>query len=431
MADYIQMLALSPTMETGTIQKWLVEENKKFSTGDILCEVETDKATMEYEAIEEGVLLKILVGVGGQAAVGDPIAIFGESGEDISELVAGFEKGGSGGSKPKTEESSTPQQVTEPEPVVTEQADTPVQHTSGGRVKSSPLARKLAALNGVDISMVNGTGPGGRIVKRDIETFLATGGTVTQQAQGQVPGSSLPPAQVFAQATLPPGDVTIPVSQKRAIIAKRLGESKFSAPHYYIRVSIPMDGMMEARTRINTSLRDEKISVNAFLIKLCAEAIKRNPVINSTWKGDTILQNGSVDIGLAVAQDDGLITPVVRNCGNKGIRQIHAELQDLIARARANKLKPEEFTGATFTISSLGSFGVDEFTAIINPPGSAILAVGAINKVPVVRDDDSITIEKQMKVTLSCDHRVIDGAQGALFLKTLKDMFIDPFSALL
>ena len=289
--------------------------------------------------------------------------------------------------------------------------------TSDGRVKSSPLARKVAKDAGIELAGVTGTGPGGRIVKRDIE-----------QAMQTKPAESAPnAAATIAAPSL--ADETIRVSQKRKIIAQRLAESMFTAPHFYLKVTVNMDGILAARTALNAT-RKEKVSLNAFLVKFVAEALKKHAIVNSTWHGDTIVKHGSVDVGLAVAQPDGLMTPVVRNCGNKGIAQIDDELRALIQKAQNNRLEPQEYTGATFTISSLGAFGIEEFTAIINPPGSAILAVGAIRKEPVVNEDDDIEIHSNMALTLSCDHRVIDGAVGAVFLTELKAMLEQPIRAL-
>jgi pyruvate dehydrogenase E2 component (dihydrolipoamide acetyltransferase) len=271
----------------------------------------------------------------------------------------------------------------------------------------------MAQDEGLDLRVIRGSGPGGRIIKRDIEKAL-------EERTKAVPTLATPPALT---------DEIINVSQKRKIIAQRLAESKYSAPHYYLRVIVKMDEILKARKSLNVRLTN-KVSMNAFLIKFAAEAIKKYPIINSTWNGETITKHGSIDIGLAVAQPDGLITPVVRNCAHKGIIAIDDELKVLIQKAQNNRLEPEEYTGATFTITNLGSFGIQEFTAIINPPGSAILAVGEIQKEPVVGGNDQIFIQLNMRLTLSCDHRVIDGAIGASFLKELKDMLEEPVRTL-
>lgn len=411
MAEKLMMLALSPTMEVGTIAKWNVKEGDEIANGDIICDVETDKATMDYEAMDDGTLLKIVLPEGGQAKVGDTIAIIGEKGEDFSELLSSVEASPTIAKKPEVveskEEKAAPQVAPKPE-------------GSSGKILASPLARKLAGEHGLDIRVISGSGPGGRVVKRDIESALAGGGAKEV--------SSFSGSSKSVQAL--ESDKVIPVSQKRAIIASRLAESKYSAPHYYLKLSIRMDEMLAARQRLNRELKENKISVNAFLIKFAAEALKRHVQVNSTWNGDHILQHGSIDIGLAVAQEDGLITPVVRNCGHKGIVEIEADLKDLIDKALNNRLQPEEYSGATFTISNLGSFGIEEFTAIINPPGSAIMAVGQTARTPVVVEGDEIEIQSLMKVTLSCDHRIVDGVIGARFLKEMKEMMENPIRTL-
>ena len=405
MAEKICMPVLSPSMEVGTVAKWHYQEGQVVKSGTVLCEIETDKAVMEYETPQEGVLLKIVVPEGSEASVGAIIAILGQQGEDISSLLA------EAAAAPVPSTASSPEQMA---PAASVEASA---LTSDGRVKSSPLARKVAKDAGIELAGVTGTGPGGRIVKRDIE-----------QAMQAKPAESAPSAAAtIAAPSL--ADETIRVSQKRKIIAQRLAESMFTAPHFYLKVTVNMDGILAARTALNAA-RKEKISLNAFLVKFVADALKKHAIVNSTWNGDTIVKHGSVDVGLAVAQPDGLITPVVRNCGNKGIAQIDDELRVLIQKAQSNRLEPQEYTGATFTISSLGAFGIEEFTAIINPPGSAILAVGAIRKEPVVNEQDDIEIHSKMALTLSCDHRVIDGAVGAAFLTELKAMLEQPIRAL-
>ncbi len=415
MAEKLFMLALSPTMETGTIANWTKKEGDAVKSGDILCEVETDKATMEYESSAEGVILKILVTSGQQAKVGEPIAIVGKKGEDFSALLkaapAAPQNGASKASEKKTESASTAK------------SSAPA-HAEGDKVKSSPLARKIASLNQVDIAAVAGSGPAGRVVKKDIELAMVSGTSAAN------PGPAKPAALPALTRAVSAGDEKIPLSGKRKVIAQRLVESKFSAPHFYLKLSVAMDKIMETRTAWNEKSKD-KISLNAFVIKFVAEALKKNPAVNSGWRGDHILKFGSQDIGLAVAQQDGLITPIVRDAGNKGIKQIDQELKALIEKAQSNKLNPEEYSGATFTISSLGSFGIEEFTAIINPPGAAILAIGEIKKTPVYDDNGDLKPQSLMKLTLSCDHRVIDGAVGSYFLKELKDILENPIKALL
>ncbi|MBE3064781.1 MAG: 2-oxo acid dehydrogenase subunit E2 [Spirochaetes bacterium] len=384
MAEKVLMIALSPTMETGTVVRWRKKEGDQVKSGDVICEVETDKATMDYEASAEGTLLKIVLAEGGQAKVGDLIAVLGSPGEDISGLL------GAPAQAPKP--SVTGPAAAAKTAIVPPPSAPPI----GGRLRSSPLARKLAEDRSIDLRSITGSGPGGRIVKRDVEA--------------------------------PSGDEVVPVSGMRKIIAKRLSESMFSAPHYYLTVSVAADELLGIRAKLNAG-REKKVSLNAILFALAGRALARHPRVNSAWNGETIVRRGSADIGLAVALPDGLVTPVVRDCGRKGILAIDSELADLVERARAGKLAPAEYAGAGFTISNLGSFGIDEFTAIINPPGSAILAVGAARKRPVVEtgpEGDRIVARTRMAITLSCDHRVIDGAVGAAFLRDLADMIENP-----
>jgi len=418
MPEKILMMALSPTMETGTLARWHKKEGDIVASGDVLCEVETDKATMDYESSAEGTLLKILLPEGGQANVGDPIAIVGKPGEDITALIA------EGTPFPGTRlAGKAPASAPGPK-------STPAAHplvptavaAAGGRIKSSPLARKIAQAKGIDLRSVRGSGPDGRIVKRDLENLA---GAPSAASAGARAASQLPAAPLLQPG---PGDEVIPVSRMRQIIARRLSESMYTAPHYYLTVAVGMDELLAARARLNAG-REKKITLNAFLMTITARALARHPRVNSSWNGETLLQHSTADIGLAVALPDGLITPVVRDCGRKGIAAIDAELSDLVERARAGKLAPPEYAGATFTISNLGAAGIDEFTAIINPPGSAILAVGSVRKEPVV-ENDAVVVRQRMRVTLSCDHRIIDGAVGAAFLRELADMLENPLLAL-
>ncbi|MFW5716247.1 MAG: pyruvate dehydrogenase complex dihydrolipoamide acetyltransferase [Spirochaetota bacterium] len=428
MAEKVLMTALSPTMEEGTIVSWNKKEGDSVSSGDLLCEVETDKATMDYESTQEGTLLKIIRGEGSASKVGDTIAILGEEGEDIAALVAEAEHvpaespavekeetGAPAGAPQAPGAGAAPQTGATASPPRTD-ATAPA---SGAAVKASPLAKKIAAERRIDIGQVSGSGPGGRVVKSDVESFTP----------GAAAGGPSTGGFAAAAAMQPGSNVTVPVTGKRAVIARRLAESKFTAPHYYLKNSVKMDAAITARKQLNAEL-PEKVGFNAFLIKFAAEALKRHPEANASWQGDHILQFGSIDIGLAVDLGNGLITPVVRNCGNKGIVAVDRELKELISKAGAGKLQPEEYTGATFTISNLGSFGIEEFTAIINPPGSAILAVGEIAKAVVVNDDDEIDVAQIMKMTLSCDHRVIDGAAGGRFLSELKRIVENPVRVL-
>jgi len=413
MAEKIVMTALSPTMETGVIGAWIKKEGEEIQSGDVLCEVETDKATMDYESTQEGVLLKIVVPEGGSAEVGQTIAVVGEEGEDTSGITVDDAPAPALPSVPEGEEDATQAAPDQAPPVPA----APAAASPGEWIPSSPLARIIAEKEGINLSLVRGTGPGGRIVKRDVEKALSSG-AVRQKTI--LPVSS-------AEKLL--REESNPVTQKRKVIAQRLSESKFTAPHYYLKLSVRADNLLSARKTLNSG-REKKVSFNAFLMKFAAEALKLHPAVNSSWQEDSILSFGSADIGLAVAQEDGLITPVVKGCDTKGIVAIQEDLDTLIPKAQSGKLQPEEFTGATFTITNLGSFGIEEFTAIINPPGSAILAVGAVTRQIVIGPEGSQSVASVMKLTLSCDHRVIDGAVGAAFLKDLKDLIEYPVRVL-
>lgn len=447
MAEKVLMLALSPTMDEGTITRWHKQEGETVAHGELLCEVETDKATMDYESINEGTLLKILVPDGGGAKVGAPIAIVGKSGEDIGALLAEAQAAAAAApAAPATAPAAAPlagaSPIASPAAAAAPPAAAPFSPSvSGLRVKASPLARRMAQENRLDLGGIPGSGPGGRVVKRDLERAMgaaaAVAGAAVRPAAGPAgmaaPARPARPPAAAAAAPITPAaqDQRIPVSGKRRIIAQRLSESKLSAPHYYLKIDVAADRLLDARRRLNSRLGPEgKVSLNAFLVKFAAETLKRHPVVNSSWQGDHILRFGRADIGLAVAQEDGLITAVVRDCGSKGILAIDRELADLVERARTNRLTPEQYSGATFTVTSLGSYGILEFSAIINPPGSAILAVGRIHRQPVVDEKDQIRVQSQMILTLSCDHRVVDGAVGAAFLYDLKAIIEDPIEAL-
>lgn len=403
MAEKIVMLALSPTMETGTIIKWHKKEGDKISTGDILCEVETDKATMDYESTVEGTLLKITSGEGSQVKVGEMIGIAGKDGEDISGLI---EQAAPAVGKEQVREKAPERKA---EKQKTFSPPSPQENVPSG-VRASPLARQLARESGVDLQSVEGSGPGGRIIKEDIERTIKEG----------------KPSEVPITAG---GEQKIAITEKRRIIAQRMSESMSSAPQYYVTVVVKMDHLMNSRKSLNSRLKI-KVSFNAFFVKLVAEALARNPVVNSSWSEDFITRHNSIDIGLAVAQKDGLITPVVRNCANKGIVAINQELNDLVERARKGKLSMQEYTGGTFTISNLGSYGVRQFTAIINPPEAAILALGEIFEEQVISDEGEYRKQNSMIMTLSCDHRVIDGAVAAEFARDLKNMMENPITVL-
>lgn len=459
MAEKLLMIALSPTMEQGTIVEWLRKEGQDVAIGDVICTVETDKATMDYESAQEGKLLAILKPEGSQAAVGETIAVIGAEGEDISNLIEQPKAGkDEGGTRPDTErgkaapletsgtvvrekaeretsagmperrEREAAREAPQPAPArrngrqSAPGAGISAEYHTPGEIKASPLARKIARRRGIEIAMVRGTGPGGRIVKEDVENY-------TPGAAAARPASSDADAQAAAAGMQALEEKRIPLGGKRAVIARRLSESKYTAPHYYLTKAVFMDEIFRARESLNKRAK-EKTGLNAFIMKLAASALVRNPAVNSSWGEDEIIRHGSVDIGVAVALPDGLIVPVVRNCERKGILQIDAELRVLVEKARTNRLMPEEFSGATFTISNLGNFGIDQFTAIINPPGAAILALGTAKKEPVVDENDTITIRQVMRMTLSCDHRIIDGAVGAAFMAELAAMMENPMAAL-
>jgi pyruvate dehydrogenase E2 component (dihydrolipoamide acetyltransferase) len=417
MAEVVKMPRLSDTMEEGTVAQWHKKIGDRVEEGDLLAEIETDKATMEFEAFQEGTLLHIGVEEGNTAPVESILAILGEEGEDISALLDGAADGGD----TDKEEADAQEEGSSSEVAASEPTQTPEPQTANeGRIKASPLARKLAEDKGVDLSQVKGSGEGGRIVKRDIDEFKPA--EVKEEA----------PVVNMASAGAAPEGMSyeeLPVSQMRKTIARRLSESKFSAPHFYLTLDIDMDRAIEARKKLN-ELSDTKISFNDLVIKAAAVALQDHPVINSSWAGDKIRRNKDINIGMAVAVDEGLLVPVIRHANTKGLSSINKEAKEFAAKARDKKLQPEEWEGNTFTISNLGMFGIEEFTAIINAPDSCIMAVGGIKQVPVVKDG-AVVPGNVMKVTLSCDHRVVDGASGAAFLQTFKGILEDPLRMLL
>ncbi len=424
MAEIVRMPRLSDTMEEGVVAKWHKSVGDSVSEGDLLAEIETDKATMEFESFQEGTLLHIGIAEGDGAPVDSILAILGEKGEDVQGLI----DGDSGGKAPVAEEAPKKEEA----PAVVEEAapaevvkpaaapsPAPVTETTSdnGRLKASPLARKLAEDKGVDLGRVQGSGDGGRIIKRDVDGFNPALAPVAQA--GIVPALSAPGEEHFTEER---------VSQMRKTIAKRLSESKFTAPHFYLTIELDMSNAMAARKQIN-ELPDTKVSFNDMVIKAVAVALKRHPKVNSSWQGDTIRYNSHVHVGVAVAVDEGLLVPVVRFADSKSFTQIGAEVRELAGKARDKKLQPSEWEGNTFTISNLGMFGIEEFTAIVNPPDSCILAVGGIKETPVVKNG-AVVPGHVMKVTLSCDHRVVDGATGAQFLQTFKQFMEQPVAML-
>lgn len=418
MAEIIRMPRMSDTMEEGNIVAWLKKVGDKVEAGDVLAEVETDKATMELETYQEGTLLYIGVEQG-TIPVNGLLAIIGKEGEDYQALLREADGKGNG-SAPKAESPAAEAAGTGSAAASTPSpAPTAPVVDDGQRVKASPLARAMAEEAGVDLRQIPGSGgDGGRVVKRDVEAYL----------QGK-PAAAATTAAVPV-VTMPEGGFTdVPVTQMRKTIARRLGESKFSAPHFYLTIEIDMDQAMIDRQRIN-EMAPTKISFNDLVIKAATRALRLHPQINSSWLGDRIRTNHDINIGVAVAVDEGLLVPVIRHADMKSLSQINSEVAAFAEKAKARKLQPEEMQGNTFTISNLGMFGIEEFTAIINPPDACILAVGGIIQKPVVKDGQMV-IGNRMKVTLSCDHRVVDGAMGAKFLQTFSQILSAPIRMLI
>ncbi|MDB5119238.1 MAG: pyruvate dehydrogenase complex dihydrolipoamide acetyltransferase [Sphingobacteriales bacterium] len=413
-ATVIRMPLLSDTMTEGVIAEWHKKIGDKVKSDDTLADVETDKATMEVTAYAEGTLLYIGVEKGQAAKVNDIIAIVGKEGTDVTPLLKP-----ASGKKASAPAASADTAASAP---VKEDAKQEVVSDSDSRVKASPLARKIAKDKGIDISQVKGSAEGGRIVKKDIEGFTPSTAAITEAAAAK-------PAEAKAAPAIPQyigveKFTEKPVTQMRKVIAKRLAESLFTSPHFYLTMSIDMDSAIQARTKIN-EFAPVKISFNDLVLKATAIALKQHPNVNSSWLGDKIRYNEHVNIGVAVAVEDGLLVPVVRFADGKSLSHISAEVKDFAQRAKAKKLQPADWEGSTFTISNLGMFGLDEFTAIINPPDACILAIGGISQVPVVKNG-AVVPGNVMKVTLSCDHRVVDGATGAAFLQTLKALLEEP-----
>ena len=424
MAEIIRMPKMSDTMEEGVIASWLKKVGDEIKSGDILAEVETDKATMELESYDDGTLLHIGVKDGDSVPVDGVIAIIGEKGEDVNEILKDVDSDSSEVEEIKEiKEESTPIEkveeikddnkeivITEPTKIVSELKDE--------RVKASPLAKKLANEKGIDISNISGSGDGGRIIRKDIENYK----NVSTSSNEPVKEITLP--KIHSEESFE----ELPVTQMRKTISKRLAESKFSAPHFYLTMEVDMDNCIEGRKKINES-SDIKISFNDIILKACAVALRKHPMVNSSFLTDKIRINHHVHIGVAVAVDEGLLVPVVRFADNKSLSHISAEVKSLAKRAKEKQLQPSDWEGNTFTISNLGMFGISEFTAIINPNDSCILAVGGIKNTPVVKKGEVVP-GNIMKLTLSCDHRLVDGATGAAFLQTLKELIEDPIKIL-
>ncbi len=428
------MPKMSDTMEEGVLVAWLKEEGEEIAAGDVIAQVETDKATMDLEAYDDGVLLKRVIGEGDAVPIGALIAVLGKAGEDISGVLARYEQGGDGAAKasappvqqePAPAPAATPASLGDGAPA--RSAPQPAARAAAppegdGRLKVSPLARKLAGDHGLDLAAIRGSGPEGRIIKRDVEAALAQ----------QEAAPARRPEPVLAEAA--PYEA-VRLSQMRKTIARRLAQSKFTAPHFYLTADIDMEQAVDFRQRLNVLAEQQerpKISFNDLITKACALALRRHPFVNASYLEEEgeIRQHRAVHVGVAVAIDEGLVTPVIRHADQKGLGQIAEETRALAERARERKLQPDEMAGSTFTTSNLGMFGIDEFTAIINPPNACILAIGAIRDVPVVRDGQVVP-GKRMKVTLSCDHRLVDGATGAQFLGTVRQYLEEPLHLLL
>jgi len=429
MAEIIRMPKMSDTMEEGVIAGWLKKVGDEVKSGDILAEVETDKATMELESYDDGFLLHVGVKDGESVPVDGVIAIIGEKGENIDDILkeVSNEQNNNEAVDPKDEEEIVDEdesveenlEVKEEEEVKNTEdkiEDINIDFSNeSDRIKASPLAKKLASEKGVDISMVKGSGDGGRIIKEDIENFKHSENIPTKEVK-------LP--EIYSKESYE----EIPVSQMRKTISKRLAESKFSAPHFYLTMEIDMDNCVEGRNKINET-SDVKISFNDIIIKAAAVSLRKHPMVNASFLTDKIRVNNHIHIGVAVAVDEGLLVPVIRFADNKSLSHISTEVRNLAGKAKNKELQPSDWEGNTFTISNLGMFGIDEFTAIINPNDACILAVGGIKNTPVVKNGE-IVPGNVMKVTLSCDHRIVDGAIGSAFLKTLKELIEDPIKIL-
>tara|TARA_B110000046_G_scaffold185884_1_gene230124 strand:- start:2391 stop:3635 length:1245 start_codon:yes stop_codon:yes gene_type:complete len=414
MAIVINMPRLSDTMTEGVVAKWHVKVGDNITEGSLLAEIETDKATMDFEAFpgQEGILLFRGMDEGASAPVDTILAILGDKDEDISALISDETKPADTSESIEADKESVLNSVIQTQ--VPTQVIEPVEiNLADERIKASPLAKSLAKEKGIDISKITGTGEGGRIIKRDIETHQVMP-SVSPVAKKSYPSS---------------GYSDVPISQMRKTIAKRLAESKFTAPHFYLTISVDMDAAIDARKILNLD-GDVKISFNDLVVKAVSKALKKHPEVNSSWLGEVIRTNYDINVGVAVAVEDGLLVPVIRNADVKSLEVISNEVKDFVSRAKNKDLQPLDWEGNTFTISNLGMFGIDQFTAIVNPPDSCILAVGGIQSVPVVKDGHVVP-GNVMKLTLSCDHRVVDGAKGSAFLNSLKNFLEAPVKMML
>jgi pyruvate dehydrogenase E2 component (dihydrolipoamide acetyltransferase) len=422
MAEVINMPRLSDTMEEGTLAKWFKKVGDTVKEGEILAEIETDKATMEFESFHDGILLHIGIDEGSTAPVDSIIAIIGSKGEDISSLLKNTDIKVKEEPKPEVKEEPKPEVKEEPKPEVKEEPKPEVKeepkpvsnnNKPSDRILISPLAKSLAKEKGIDISSVKGTGDNGRIIKRDIDSFKPSNYSQFSQPSPQLTESSYETQN----------------STMRKAIAKRLADSKFSAPHYYLNIELEMDNMISFRKQF-IQTQNIKISFNDIIAKAVSLSLAKHPKVNSRWYDDKIIFNEHVHLGVAVAVDDGLIVPIVKFANSKDLPQINSEIKDFAERAKNKKLTPAEIEGSTFTISNLGMFGIESFTSIINQPNSAILSIGAIVQKPIIKNNE-VVVGNTMKLTLACDHRTVDGATGSLFLKTLKEYVENPVSILI
>ncbi len=440
MATKIVMEALSPTMEEGRLVAWKKREGDAVKSGETLAEVETDKAVMELVAREDGVLRKVLLAEGSTIPVGALVAIVGTKDEDISGVLPAAPPppgvGGRGSAAPAPAAGVVPKAPAAPAAAAAPAAPTAAAATlhptpshptpASGRVRSSPLARRLAAEKGLDLRLVTGSGPAGRVIRRDVEAAGAAATAVATPAAGEPPRAPL----ALAPALPAEGFRDVPLTTMRKTIARRLTESLGPVPHFFLTSEIEMERAWEARQHLAGLGEAYKVSFNDLIVKAVALALRRHPAVNAAFLGDHVRFHGDVHVGVAVAVEDGLITPVIRHADRKGLQEIAAEGRALAERARARRLTPEEYTGATFSVSNLGMFDIDEFTAVINPPEAGILAVGRIAQRPVAADG-AVAVRRTMRVTMSCDHRVVDGATGAKFLQTVKLMLENPLAMLL
>ncbi|PTX41932.1 pyruvate dehydrogenase E2 component (dihydrolipoamide acetyltransferase) [Christiangramia gaetbulicola] len=426
--EIIKMPRLSDTMEEGTVATWLKQEGDKVEEGDILAEIETDKATMEFESFYDGTLLKIGIQEGESAKVDSLLAIIGPEGTDVSKIDTsggGAKKSSKSSSESKDKEESSEESSDDSSDKKETKSQTETK--DGGRIFASPLAKKMAEDKGIDLSEVSGSGENGRIVKKDIENFKGAENKPAAEAKAE----SAEKTTASVQPYTPAGEESFEErknSQMRKVIAKRLGESKFTAPHYYLTIEVDMENAMASRKHIN-EMPDVKVSFNDMVIKASAMALRKHPQVNSQWTGDTMKIAKHIHMGVAVAVEEGLVVPVLKFADQMSLTQIGGNVKDLAGKARNKKIQPAEMEGSTFTVSNLGMFGIVEFTSIINQPNSAILSVGTIVEKPVVKNGE-IVVGNTMKLTLACDHRTVDGATGAAFLQTLKTYLENPVTML-